>query len=1303
MYSPLLRGRLNERRFDWFLQKDTHSFALFGRRLTQLLLGIVCILGSNSIAYAQDQAVKGRSLRDYEVTPPSPTVAALGVYGNIPVSYHTGVPDINVPLYQLRVKGLTIPIALNYHSTGLQVDQRASDVGLGWTCSAVSVLGRTIMGGRADFDNGYTTRRYILPRLPTDGVYVVDPRNSRMYEYSYYALKKEASSDRREIDTEPDVYNYSLPGHTGKFVFDTLGQAHTIPYENLAIAYTGKDSDHEGFSITDEAGNRYTFGYNPQGIQGGGETTVSTPCPFCPSSLDTPWRTFSASTAFFLSQIITPYRDTITFKYEGVIESYKTPIDLTDHAFVNSTLIDPNAPDCPPIRSTANCYSTVDHFTSVLRKITHGRETIEFTYEHTPRKDLVGGAVLKGITVKYDGQLRKEFALYHSYFSTGDADPDFTASDQGIAASEHFRLRLDSVRQVGMPAWHFAYNEPGAMQLPTVHSYAQDRWGYFNNRINNKTLIVRSDGTTRANREADSTAATLTLLRRITYPTGGTSTFRYETNRIYYRFKELDEVETLAGVIAVSSRENPVDEEQDASFTLTSRRTVRLIFHFPAPTGSGYGGDTPGGGGNPDGGGAGGFDPGNGGGGTLTYGNGYATLSSADGRVIYRSDSGAGQADNVLSPFIVTLPAGTYRLHAAANGPDKTVNQSPDNFDYYSSLVVEANKQVGGNLPVGGCRIAAITHDGQNSAHPPGTTYYRYSDADGHSSGVLLAEPNLNSQLRTTTSKVERGPNDSQYELTNFCLYDVFLQSPANQVGILGSSVAAYTQVTTLTGPTSKELTHQQKYWYAVPLDRGYYTNEYPFAPPTSQEWLRGKLLKEQDFAYVAPQNYRVAREKTYAYSGGLNPIGNQMTGPGAQYPNYADVIGYRIFTFQPKSSLTNLGSMLKDINMIIPYHYESASVYLTQTQETYFDEQGNGRTTVQQFEYNAQNSLVRKEKTAVAAGDTLVRHTRYVGDYAVPSATRNPNLQALSWYQQQHMLTQPVETALYRTRSLGQAFVVKRSLSTFQLSHGLAVPARAYASDAGRVVPTVATALATVNPAVDSLVYDRSYYRLAAQHLYDAQGNVLQQALPGSRPSAYIYSYPDRLLIAETVSSSLAQVAATSFEPRATGRWRYDSVGTQHRVLGGYTGQWAYQLTGSGHIERDHLPAGEYELACWVKGAIAPTISLSNGTGASLARVTTGAAGWQYYRTRLHFTGMGSLALTASLAGPILLDELRLYPVGAQLTTYTYAPLVGITSQTDASGRTTLYEYDELGRLVRTRDEQGHILSQQQYHYAGK
>ena len=53
-----------------------------------------------------------------------------------------------------------------------------------------------------------------------------------------------------------------------------------------------------------------------------------------------------------------------------------------------------------------------------------------------------------------------------------------------------------------------------------------------------------------------------------------------------------------------------------------------------------------------------------------------------------------------------------------------------------------------------------------------------------------------------------------------------------------------------------------------------------------------------------------------------------------------------------------------------------------------------------------------------------------------------------------------------------------------------------------------------------------------------------------------------------------------------------------------------------------------------------------------------------------------------------------------AQITTYTYDPVIGVTSQTDPRGNVTSYEYDDLGRLKRTRDKDGNILSENEYHF---
>jgi len=70
------------------------------------------------------------------------------------------------------------------------------------------------------------------------------------------------------------------------------------------------------------------------------------------------------------------------------------------------------------------------------------------------------------------------------------------------------------------------------------------------------------------------------------------------------------------------------------------------------------------------------------------------------------------------------------------------------------------------------------------------------------------------------------------------------------------------------------------------------------------------------------------------------------------------------------------------------------------------------------------------------------------------------------------------------------------------------------------------------------------------------------------------------------------------------------------------------------------------------------------------------------------------------------LLQNIRSYFAGnkqVQVSTYTYKPLVGITSETDPTGRTIYYEYDSFNRLKLQKDEQGNILKKYCYNYAGQ
>jgi hypothetical protein len=127
-----------------------------------------------------------------------------------------------------------------------------------------------------------------------------------------------------------------------------------------------------------------------------------------------------------------------------------------------------------------------------------------------------------------------------------------------------------------------------------------------------------------------------------------------------------------------------------------------------------------------------------------------------------------------------------------------------------------------------------------------------------------------------------------------------------------------------------------------------------------------------------------------------------------------------------------------------------------------------------------------------------------------------------------------------------------------------------------------------------------------------------------------------------------------------------------------------------SGTVSVQSIPAGSYKLSFWARRQFSPITGTISGT----VNVSVDDSSWKYYEMTLSSPSTITLSLSA-----VHVDDLRLHPVGCEVTTYTYHPLFGMTSATDPNNLSSFYEYDSLGRLNLMRDSKGRIVKAFQYH----
>ena len=715
------------------------------------------------------------------VTVPSPTAASLGKFGDIPVSLYTGVPDISIPLFTARGKTLELPIALKYHASGIRVEEIGGWVGIGWTLEAGGSITRTVRGLADEVSGGYHSTGdmwYNSSNWPTPSNPTIDLVTSE------------------QLDGEPDQFFFSFAGRSGQFVMGptssspTLKEYRAIPHQKLRIQ---PSLDFASWEITTEDGTRYTFAAR--------ETNTDWNLTQGSSQIPAKYGV-SHTSAWHLTEIRSPGGDVITLGYAAYsarhrVGSYVEKFD--------QVVTGPGQPSpCVPSQFDVINEYTVDGLQ--LSSITTAAHVVAFTT--TLRTDALNPLNSAQQELRLDkvivrtpgGVVLRQYQFAHDYTLGG-------------------RLTLKNVYEqdrngISLPPYSFVYD---AQQLPSLTSYSQDHWGYFNGQANT-TLVpagITPSGSAApgADRSPAPALARAGVLTKITYPTGGFSQFTFEAND-YGALSFTGAVPYDWGTpLSIEARSTAFQGPQNTTFTVGGSATTIATVSVSLDPACGQ-----------------------------QIGCAWAQIAGAGGGGFW---STPGQ-------YFVALAPGSYTATASEEY----------NTNGFALITVTwrewwpaQNGGITGKVG-GGLRVAEIqTADAMGNVTIRKYKYTLQSDPT-RSSGVGGIEPDYDYSYNT--------PQCSYYS-----------RSSMSKMPLGGGPAVGYREVTVWHGATGEFGKTRHTFRSALDAwDIGPLPGRWPFSTPTSYEWARGQQTGSSEYSAAGqPQ-----RQSTSSHTIKGNPVTDPIT-----------------------------------------------------------------------------------------------------------------------------------------------------------------------------------------------------------------------------------------------------------------------------------------------------------------------------------------------------------------------------------------------------------------------------------------
>lgn len=1143
------------------------------------------------------------------ISPPSPTVAGLMKFEEVPVNYYTGVPDVSVPLYSIETLSADVKmnIALKYHPGSIAVEETASYTGLGWSLFAGGSISRTVKGSpdeQAVFFGGSSNIRIgILQDNVSDasggdhinryeqvmdlqGTYPTGPLSDLIGEFGW------GVSQKGVFDIERDLFQYNFLGNTGRFFIKrdkATGNLVAVKLDNdnaitIKLNYFQSYSYTEhrytivfnGFELYDDKGYRYLFG--TPGQNGLNEVKVATEItqeytnlrsnPFAQVyGLSTPVLNPSLLTypsAFHLNEIFDNNDKTLVkFFYKSAQESSSSYQETFNYIisppYFSNTLKAALGPVYGILPETIISEKTTSIATKKIETIeVINKARISFE-TGTGREDSdmnTDAPILNSMTVtNWYGQTVKKYDFTYSYASISTSAPNAKSINRLILTGVNEKNTINNSEIIG---YGFSYKEP---MISVSSAIKKDYWGYFSRRTGN-------------NKEPDQYWCSAQVLEKITQPTGGTIVFDYGPNTYSY-----------------------VGSEEVPDFSIDNDYWPPLVVQIPEngeygfyptivfPTPEWHSTDSP-------------------------YVGGRVSLRTDDGEVKDEpldvlGDNGMNDGTG-MSDVSTLQPNKKYYLSYKL--PDGVTGTGlPATVKFYTpgsngKFTVDSKVKDNEWLMGGGVRINKISYFTDDNSQEPAIIKrfdYQMFNKRARSSGSLAyAKPLYRFHQGTTVYypgiPAEFGGTTNPNPSFNITYSTATINNSLSYIRTKGADVG-YKNITVW--ETGKGKT---EYTYTSPIDYpGNYELQPPFRPSEHVDYKRGLIRNEKHFdEFVSPSSdtiYRPILENIYDYDmdthDSFGSIGSSMD--GGRSPKAPQFDYYKSFSACVNGisgSCRNGWGSIGDNNFYLTIGAEVRELFgwpilLQKTSKKYFYE-GNSLTsktltTVENYEYNFSNKKLSKTSTTNSLGEILTTNYYYDSDWGARNRIG----------------------ALKKTESKNGSTVLETTDITYANNIGAS----------GNVAWLPKTISARKG---DNALEPRTQFLK-----YDLYNNPLEAKMEKGRLVCYIwgYNFSQPIAVIENIAYS-----AINAQKIADAQAASDLVATTDAQF------------------------------------ISKNVEL-------LARLE---------------------ALRTSL------------PATALMSSYIYKPLIGVVTMIDTRGYKTYYSYDGFGRLKDVKDNEGNLLSENDYRY---